>query len=225
MLPTGMVENIYNLLEINPEFDYYLFSDEESAEFIKINFDKEVLDAFYMLKPGAFKSDLWRYCVMYKLGGVYLDIKYYSTVPLINVIDENQTIYVRDADAPRTESGCFYNGFLVSPPNNEIFKDCIDDIVKSCKKRLYRRNVLDITGPCMLGRILGKKYSEDYGDTVRFEYSNINGNFWDYYPGISYKGEVILKHYNTYRKEQNTTQKGDHYNYLYSIGNVYNIEE
>jgi len=223
MIPKGMMDNIHNLIEMNPEFDYYLFSDEECAEFIKANFDKEVLDAFYMLKPGAFKSDLWRYCVLYKNGGVYLDIKYYSTIPLIDIIDENQTVFVKDSGAPRTIDGCFYNGFLIAPPGNEVFKECISDIVNSCKNQLYKRNVLDITGPCLLGRVLGKKYSEEYADKVRFEFSNINGNFWNYYPGISYNGKIILKHYEEYRKEQRKTENVRHYGELYASGKVYNI--
>jgi len=221
-LPLGMHDNIYTMLEKNPEFDFYLFSDDDCIKFIKDNFDEDVVDAFNTLRPGAFKSDLWRYCVLYKKGGIYMDIKYYSTVPLINIIDENQTIFVRDSGAPRTENGCFYNGFMASPPNNEIFKDCIDDIVKSCKKQLYRSGVLDITGPCLLGRILGKKYTSDYYKMVKFEYSNINGDFWNYYSGISYKGDIILKHYESYRNEQRKSGKDMHYGKLYAKGLVYN---
>ena len=225
MLPQGMMENIHKLIGMNPEFDFYLYSDDECAEFIKTHFDKDVLDAFYILKPGAFKSDLWRYCVLYKMGGVYLDIKYYSTVPLIKIIDENQTVFVRDLGAPRAEGGCFYNGFMISPPNNEIFKKCIDDVVKSCKKQLYRRNMFDITGPCLLGRILSKEYGPDYFNVGNFDYSNTNGDVWNYFPGISYKGDIILKHYEEYRKEQNKTENVSHYGYLYRVGNVYNIDE
>jgi len=225
LIPIGMMENVYRLIRMNPEFDFYLFSDDECIEFIKANFDTDVLDAFITLKPGAFKSDLWRYCVLYKNGGVYLDIKYYSTVPLVDIIDENQVVFVKDKGAPRSGGGCFYNGFMISPPNNEIFKKCIDDIVRSCKKQLYRRNVLDITGPCLLGRILNKEYGEEYFDIVKFSYSNYHGNFWNYYPGISYKNRIILKHYDEYRSEQRKTENTSHYGYLYNMGDVYNIED
>jgi len=220
-IPYGMRDNIYNLIRMNPEFDYYLFSDEECAKFIEDNYDKDVLKAFHTLKPGAFKSDLWRYCVLYKMGGVYLDIKYYSTVPLINIIDEHSTVFVRDPEAPRTSQGCFYNGFMISPPKNEVFKMCIDDIVVSCKKKLYNKNMLDITGPCMLGRILQKQHTHKYFDIVQFEFSNVNGNFWNYYPGISYKDKIILKHYESYRSEQKKTENESHYSRLYIKGDVY----
>ena len=223
-LPKGMAENIKTLLKMNPEFDYYLYSDDECANFIKDNFDKDVLEAFQMLRPGAFKSDLWRYCILYKRGGVYLDIKYYSVVPLVDIIDENQTVFVRDTTAPRTAEGCFYNGFIVSPPNNEIFGKCISDIVLSTKNKLYKRNVLDITGPCMLGRILAKEYTKNFYTSAKFDYSNLNGNFWNYHPGISYKGKVILKHYKNYRDEQLKTEADMTYGKLYMKGKVYKTD-
>jgi hypothetical protein len=228
-VPKGMRNNILRLLETNPEFDYYLYSDEECAAFISDNYDDEVLAAFHALKPGAYKSDLWRYCILYKLGGVYLDIKYYSTVPLIRIIDENPTVFVRDADSYSVQipagdfsfQTCLYNGFIVSPPKNEIFKLCIDEIVESCKKRLYRRNNLDVTGPCLLGRIIQQVYTSEYFKAIPFVYgfSLLHGR------SISYKNTIILKEYDSYRLEQRKTVNGNasYYANLYFKGNIYNV--
>ena len=44
-------------------------------DFIAKHFSEEVVYTFDKLKPGAYKADLWRYCVMYITGGIYLDIK------------------------------------------------------------------------------------------------------------------------------------------------------
>ena len=225
-VPKGMRDNILRLLETNPEFDYYLYSHEDCASFIADNYDKDVLDAFHALKPGAFKSDLWRYCILYKLGGVYLDIKHYSTVPLIKIIDENQTIFVRDADSYiyQAISGdfsfkkCFNNAFMVSPPRNEIFKRCIDDIVKSYKQRSYNKNILDVTGPCMLGRIIEQEYTPEYYKNSKFTYTSS----FTHGPSISYGDTVILKEYKSYRSEQTGTSKNPHYSILYLKHDIYN---
>ena len=64
-----------NLIKNNPGFSYRLSDDNDCRQFIKDNFDDEVLWAFDILRPGAYKADLWRYCVMFKIGGIYLDIK------------------------------------------------------------------------------------------------------------------------------------------------------
>ena len=228
-VPKGMRDNILRLLETNPEFDYYLYSDEECAAFIADNFDQDVLAAFHTLKPGAYKSDLWRYCILYKLGGVYLDIKYYSTVPLIKIIDDNATVYVRDADSYSVQipagdfsfQTCLYNGFMVSPPKNEIFKLCIDEIVISCKRRLYRRNNVDVTGPCLLGRTVQQVYTSEYFKGIPFVYgfSLVHGR------SISYRDTIILKEYDSYRLEQNKTGNGNasYYANLYFKRNIYNV--
>jgi hypothetical protein len=54
---------------------HYLFNDDECRAFIAREYPSDVLDAYDNLIPTAFKADLWRYCVLYMYGGVYLDIK------------------------------------------------------------------------------------------------------------------------------------------------------
>ena len=209
-VPVKMRETIYKLLDKNPEFDYYLYSDEKSLEFIKENYDDEVVDAFNTLKPGAYKSDLWRYCILYKNGGVYVDIKFYSLIPLINVVRRSPTIYVKDLPAPCKG---IYNAFMSSPPNNIIFKKCIDDIVNSCKLKLYKRNSLDITGPCLLGDILNTSNIPISND-FKLEWSQPSEK-------VTYKGVVILKAYPEYRSEQHAFQKSPRYGILWENRDVY----
>ena len=55
---------------------HYLFNDADCREFIAREYPPDVLMAYDLLIPTAFKADLWRYCVLYKYGGVYLDVKY-----------------------------------------------------------------------------------------------------------------------------------------------------
>ena len=83
-LPECMQEAHNILKKQNPEFKFHLYDDEMCEDFIKKNFDKDVLFAFHNLIPGAFKADLWRYCILYINGGIYVDIKF--------IIDENSPI-------------------------------------------------------------------------------------------------------------------------------------
>ena len=75
-LPPLMKNAVNKIIYNNPRFNYQLFDDDDCRNFIKDNFDSSVLNAFDSLIPGAYKADLWRYCILYKNGGVYLDIKY-----------------------------------------------------------------------------------------------------------------------------------------------------
>ena len=71
-----MEKNFNSIQENNPEIIFHLYDEKESREFIKNNFDNDVLEAYDRLSPSSYKSDLWRYCILYKKGGIYLDIKY-----------------------------------------------------------------------------------------------------------------------------------------------------
>ena len=225
-VPTKMRETIYSLLKMNPEFDYYLYSDEACRKFIEDNFNTDVVRAFDTLKPGAYKSDLWRYCILYKLGGVYLDIKFKTLVPLAPIIEKNPEIFVRDI--PINLSFDFesyvYNAFMVSPPNNPIFKGCIDDIVRSCKFKLYKFGKLDITGPGCLLKFVKKYRGNKYVNKLSFY--NTTTSIYDYLRYndviIVYKNTVILQSYNEYRSEQKLFQKTTHYAKLWWRRDIYN---
>ena len=75
-LPPRMRKSVNKLIKNNPEFTHYLYDDDDCRKFIKNNFPSNVVNAFDKLIPGAYKADLWRYCVLYIHGGIYLDIKY-----------------------------------------------------------------------------------------------------------------------------------------------------
>jgi hypothetical protein len=213
---------------MNPEFDYYLYSDDASRRFIEMNYDKEVVAAFNALKPGAYKSDLWRYCILYKRGGVYMDIKYYSTVPLITIIKENPVIFTRDREHychnMKPDTGV-YNAFMVSPPNNKVFKHCIDEIVESCKLKLYRSNSLDITCPCQLMRIIYAKDSSIQINALPMYHGYSSFNLFQLFNtqgGVYYNGKMILLTYAEYRDEQKLFQKTLHYHHMWINKDVYN---
>jgi hypothetical protein len=222
---TKMRDTVYRLLDANPEFDYYLYSDDACRRFIEMNYDEEVVSAFNTLKPGAYKSDLWRYCIMYKRGGVYIDIKYYSAVPLIDIIKKNPVIFTRDRPhycANMKDITGVYNAFMVSPPNNKVFKKCIDEIVESCKLKLYRSNSLDITGPCQLSRMMDS--SIDINTLPTYHGYDLNVIFSLFTPQgvVYYKGKRILVSYPEYRDEQKLFQKSAHYSKLWDTKDVYN---
>ena len=55
--------------EYNPEYEYIFHDAEQGLKFIQENFEKNVVNAYNKIIPGAYKCDLWRYCVLYIYGG------------------------------------------------------------------------------------------------------------------------------------------------------------
>jgi mannosyltransferase OCH1-like enzyme len=71
------------MVELNKEIEFHLYDENECKEFIKTHFNQYVLNAYESLFPCSYKSDLWRYCVLYVHGGIYMDIKYKCVTPFL----------------------------------------------------------------------------------------------------------------------------------------------
>ena len=106
-------------------YKFKIFDDSEIIIFLKRYYSPAVLETFKKLK-GAHKADLFRYCYLYKFGGIYLDIK----TELIKNIDdvfniENVDLYT----VLSMHKGTVYQGIIASKPNNHLFKELIDYMV------------------------------------------------------------------------------------------------
>lgn len=55
-------------------WEYRFYDDATAAEFLSQHFPPHVREAYDALIPGAFKADLFRYCVLLIYGGVYADM-------------------------------------------------------------------------------------------------------------------------------------------------------
>lgn len=147
----GMKNSILGWIEKNPEYDYHYFTTEKCRDFISKNFDRSVLRAYDDLIPGAYKADLFRYCVLYKNGGVYLDSCFVCKVPLKEII-KPEFKFVSAVD--RGVKNGLYNAFIACTPNNPVIKRAIDLAVSRIETRDYGERDLYTTGPICLGDAL-----------------------------------------------------------------------
>ncbi len=215
-IPNRMWGAVQETMKMTPEFDNYFFTDADCLKFIEENYDADVAKAFRCLKPGAFQSDLWRCCVLYKLGGVYFDIKLEMKIPLATLLEEHPVIFVQDwPQEPHcsTKVPGLWNGIMISPPGNPIFKACIDEIVESCRTRNYRDNFLDITGPCQLGRKITELRGADAILSSPFVHHTLRQ--------FHYKDQLFAKEYDGYREDQTRLQKTKHYSSMWNERNVF----
>ena len=137
---------------LNPSFKYVFYNSNDRMNFIKNNFKPRVLQAYNKLIPGAFKADLWRYCVLYKKGGVYADIGLECLKPLESYINFNNDYFVFPMDYKLVYyNHGIYQAFLASVPQNILLKLTIDKCVDNILNEDYGSGSLDVTGPVMLG--------------------------------------------------------------------------
>ena len=195
-LPAKMKENVDILKSQNPEFTYYLYDDHMCRDFIQTHFDKDVVWAFDKLKPGAYKADLWRYCILYMYGGVYLDIKYrcVNNFKLIQLTDQEYWVKDRLYSIHNSIKHVYgvYQAFIVSLPKNNILMTCINQIIRNCKLNYYSQNDLSVTGPHLVANYMNST------NIMNMKLS-FDGN------SILYNNKAIMTTYNEYRKEQTNT--------------------
>jgi len=153
-----LMDNINHNININPDYDFLFFNDDDCSHFLKTYFPKEVLKAFHSLVPGAFRSDLFRYCYLYINGGVYIDINKKFIIPLNEIIRFNdEIVLVQD----RYDIG-IYQAFIAIIPNHILMKNAIDQCIINIKNKRNDLEILEITGPILLQ----KEFIKLYGYTL-----------------------------------------------------------
>lgn len=108
-----------------------IFDDDEAEAYIKRYFTEQVVQAYRKLR-GAHRADLFRYCLLYQYGGVYLDIKSKLTHPIESFIDFD-SLENRFYTALSTTPGTIYQGIIATPPGSPIMLRAIQAIVRTPK--------------------------------------------------------------------------------------------
>ncbi len=85
------LENIEKIKRINPDWNHQLFDSEDRRKFILEQYGIDYLNSYDSIHSdyGAAKADFFRYLLIYKLGGVYIDLKSTTHLPLSSVIKED----------------------------------------------------------------------------------------------------------------------------------------
>jgi mannosyltransferase OCH1-like enzyme len=209
-LPPKMSERVELLKSQNPRFKHHLFDDNDCREFIRTHFKPDVLWAYDSLIPGAYKADLWRLCVLFINGGIYLDIKFccVNGFRLIELTEKEH--FVKD------RSPCsVYNALMACKRGNFFLFKCIRRIVQNVQNRFYGTTPLSPTGPKMLGSVVIDNTLPINVDLIHYE----GGGY------IVYKNIFIIStDYPEYNHERTTAYNNGNtqrYDKLWEMRNIY----
>jgi hypothetical protein len=141
-IPRNIYLTTHLPLEIVPDllgnkaegYNIHVYNDKTAREFIEEHWGERVLKHFDRLVRGAHKMDLWRYCILYMKGGVYLDIKTIPLVDLESIFNAQDTWYTCNSFVKG-----FFQGIIATPKANNILLDCIHGITrtKNLKLRIW----------------------------------------------------------------------------------------
>ena len=155
-IPKQWEDAVQSCKIIYKDYKYILWTDKTMDEFVEKNYPK-----FYKIyksyKYNIQRCDTFRYLVLYKYGGIYLDMDIVCKKDLNELLNYDLIL----AKSYNVESS-FTNSFFMIIPNHPFFKYCIDSLPESINKYQYfgkHLHVMTSTGPLFLNNMI-KKYGE-----------------------------------------------------------------
>jgi mannosyltransferase OCH1-like enzyme len=142
---------VNKIKSLNPEWSYKLWTDRDNDEFVKKEFP-ELYRGFAGFSRNIMRADVIRYLIMYKIGGVYLDLDYEVLKPFDF---ENKSIVlplwlsVKEGD----RADILGNFFLASVPGHGFWLDVINDLINNPPIVTDYTRVLEATGPIFMTKI------------------------------------------------------------------------
>ena len=130
--------------KLNPDIKFVLWDDGDVDRFMRTEYSGRVYQAFSTLNPkyGAARADFFRYCVLLKHGGLYLDIK--SIFKVGNIFgklilpDDICILDLRKELEPHRvqwKYGTYEQWFLVFAPGHPYLQRMVDRLVRNIEAK------------------------------------------------------------------------------------------
>jgi mannosyltransferase OCH1-like enzyme len=171
-LPEEIIENINYLKNTNRDYKYKLYNKDDIFDFVSAEYGNSVLSKLKRINPnyGAVLADIFRYLLIYKVGGIYLDHKSTVNKPLNEVIKPDYSFvisqwsnnsdvrsrYYRFGLHPKfllTPGGEYQNWFIISEANHPFLEKVIERVLFNIDNYSASRDwvglygVLRLSGP------------------------------------------------------------------------------
>ncbi len=152
------------VIELHPDWDYELWTDEDNNNFVKECFP-DFYEIYRKFPRNIMRADVIRYLIMYDIGGLYLDLDY----EMIKRFDFEEANLVLPKNRSK-QFGDTYDGIgncvFASIPKHQFWKDVINDLRSNYPVAKNYTEVVDATGPLLLTSIY---YKNDYSDVEETE--------------------------------------------------------
>jgi mannosyltransferase OCH1-like enzyme len=146
-------------MQYHPDWEFVLWTEKEIE-----NFGLQNKDQYEASKNYGQKSDIARYEILYRIGGLYVDTDFVCLQPF-DSLHYHLDFYTGLGYSRKFE---MYNGLMGSTPGNVILKECIDTLnIRARYQKNPHMNIIYTTGPMHLTRCFIKK-SEQAGRVVAF---------------------------------------------------------
>lgn len=144
-LPVFYQKNVATLKDQHPEWTYKCWSMDEAYLYIKTYFGW-FLPTFESYDKDIKRADAFRYCILFREGGVYMDLDSACLQPLDKLISVSNTAIFGYEKYNKTLVG---NAFMAAPPFHPFFAFCLLKLLTTVNLK-----VVHSTGPCFLTKLI-----------------------------------------------------------------------
>lgn len=165
-IPKEILEYKNEILKKNPDYKYYLFDDLDMDNYVKNNYDIETYNNFNKLKVLTAKADFWRYLILNKTGGIYLDMDSTINIDLNTLINKNDhAIISREKTVPEN----YLQWCLIFKKNHPILEETIKLINYYISNNLYSNDIINLTGPKVFSKALNNIHNKYFINPLKWE--------------------------------------------------------
>ncbi len=142
------VTYLFNRL-MSLDWAYRLHDDAMMQAYVENYGDVRLIQAYGKLKNGAARADLWRLFVLYREGGVYVDMDANILWPLSRLIKpEDDLLVLRN-------KGGYTNYFMAAAPGHPLYKKIMDRVIENILAEKVDQGVFHLTGPGVWDEVIG----------------------------------------------------------------------
>lgn len=157
--PSFLKEISQSWKELNPDWEYRFWNKNDIEAFLK-EYYPELIPSYNAFPYDVQRWDAIRYLILYKLGGLYVDMDYECTENITPIVCNVECAMGLEPEAHAVRSRMPYivgNAFMATIPNHPYIKELINAVFYDSKNdKAYtssEKSVLDTTGPYMTTRI------------------------------------------------------------------------
>jgi mannosyltransferase OCH1-like enzyme len=168
--------HISRFLKRNPDYQYEFYDDERINKFLSEEYDTETFQLYKRINIGAAKADFFRYALLYKVGGIYLDVDSDIKGKLDFIQKEDAAIISKERNP-----GFYVQWAMVYEPNHPFLKKTLELVLTNIKNNTFPNDVHKMTGPEVYSNAINLCLQEasipyrllgvDYNGHFKFKYA------------------------------------------------------
>ena len=155
--PSELLLTLAETWKQNNPFWEYRFWDFKAIDEFLLNSFPDFIENYHSFPHNVQRWDAIRYLILYKIGGLYVDLDYECLEPLETLLEDKTCCFGLD---PEEHCRIFNkpliisNAFMATIPNHPFFRKIIEEISVNNSEATDTFNyVLETTGPYMISKL------------------------------------------------------------------------